>query len=165
VPSRRTTSRKPLQPFFRLTTVGTRTFPLQFPAITSGTSERRTHLQLHRLPSVHGHKQHISVQLFISDALITFRGTRNSLLFLATSQTSRMMTTTSAGLTDKRTKPALRACKLQGGTKQNRSKINQVIIHFKEYKFKQRSTKKCTSALLKCSTNKSSGPWAVDYIQ
>ena len=28
----------------------------------------------------------------------------------------------------------------------------------------QRSTKKCTSALLKCSINKSGGPWAVDYI-
>ena len=39
-------------------------------------------------------------------------------------------------------------------------------MHFKEYEFKQQSTKKCTSALLKCPINKSGayGPWAVEYI-
>ena len=66
---------------------------------------------------------------------------------------------TSAGLTDKRAKRALRAPNCKG----HQAKLVEVI-HFKEYKFKQRNTKRCTSALLKCSINKSDGPWAVDYI-
>ena len=68
----------------------------------------------------------------------------------------------SAGLTHKRTKRALRAPSCKGAP----SKIGRKLcnnIHFKEYKFKQRSTKKYTSALLKWSLNKSSGPLAVDY--
>jgi len=39
----------------------------------------------------------------------------------------------------------------------------QNMQELKKYKFKQRSTKNCTSASIKCSINKFLGPWAVDY--
>jgi len=68
----------------------------------------------------------------------------------------------SAGLTHKRTKRALRAPSCKGAVAPSKSgpKFNSS----KEYKFKQRNSKKCTSALRRCPKNKSGAPWAVDYI-